>query len=65
MDEENASSTTGFDDVHTLENPYCNDPQCWCHTSISYHDVVIHPTALTSEEEWRQIYAFHELTPSW
>ncbi len=24
-------------DEHTANNPYCNNPGCWCHTDVSYH----------------------------
>ena len=22
---------------HTLDNPYCSNPSCWCHQQSSYH----------------------------
>jgi hypothetical protein len=22
---------------HTPENPYCDDPACWCHENSDYH----------------------------
>jgi hypothetical protein len=45
-EEEGAS---GFDGVHTPDNPYCDDPSCWCHTDADYHEIVIHPQATDAE----------------
>lgn len=44
-------------DVHTADCPYCDDPECWCHTDVSYHDVVTHPTYLDADVE--QAYSFY------
>ena len=29
--------STPLESVHTPENPYCGDLNCWCHTSIPWH----------------------------
>ena len=30
-------STFSSEDVHTPENPYCGNLNCWCHTSVVWH----------------------------
>lgn len=47
------------EDVHTLDNPYCGDPSCWCHTDAIYHDVVEHP--VYQDDEIVQAYNFFGL----
>ncbi len=27
--------------VHTLEYPYCDRLDCWCHTDVAYHAQVV------------------------
>lgn len=27
-----------MEEQHTLENPYCDNPECWCHQKSSYHN---------------------------
>ncbi len=48
------------DDVHTPENPYCDDPDCWCHTDMDYHEEVTHPDV--TDEEITQAYHFFGLS---
>lgn len=50
----------GVDDgVHTAEGPYCGNPGCWCHTDVTYHDLVEHPVYLEGELE--EAYGFFEI----
>jgi hypothetical protein len=42
---------TSEDTVHTADNPYCADPACWCHSSVSYHEEVTDVLATTADEE--------------
>ena len=44
-------------EVHTLDNPYCDDPGCWCHTDVDYHEWVQHPGY--SDEDVEQAYSFY------
>lgn len=53
---ETSESTTGCEDVHTADNPYCGDLACWCHTDADYHDEVTHPQA--TEEEIELAYTY-------
>ena len=46
-------------EVHTADNPYCDDPVCWCHTDVEYHDLVMHPTYQDGDVE--QAYEFYEI----
>lgn len=43
-------------DIHTSSTPYCDNPTCWCHSTVAYHDEVPHPTV--SDEEITQEYTF-------
>lgn len=45
-----------FDDEHTPSQPYCADPNCWCHTNLPYHDAVQHPRR--TRDEIDQAYGF-------
>ncbi|HVB23577.1 MAG TPA: hypothetical protein VNG51_16685 [Ktedonobacteraceae bacterium] len=56
MDKENAGDGYGFDGVHTWDAPYCDDPGCWCHTALVYHELVTHPSV--TDVELAQAYAF-------
>ncbi|GHO62325.1 hypothetical protein KSC_012170 [Ktedonobacter sp. SOSP1-52] len=38
-------------DVHTPDNPYCDDSWCWCHSDADYHEGVVHPTSTKEDEE--------------
>lgn len=35
-----SNSDSGSNEVHTPENPYCDDLSCPCHTDVDYHDQV-------------------------
>jgi hypothetical protein len=48
--------TTGNADVHTPENPYCDELSCWCHSDVSYHEDVTHPTATDEEIDQAQTF---------
>lgn len=37
--------------VHTATNPYCDNPSCWCHESVSYHEEVTDVLATPPDEE--------------
>lgn len=50
------------DGVHTPENPYCSDLNCWCHTDVEYHDMATQP--YTTEEEITEVYQFYGLVYS-
>jgi hypothetical protein len=39
-DQKQTSSSSNSSEVHTPENPYCNDLSCFCHTDLDYHDLV-------------------------
>jgi len=45
--------------AHTADCPYCDDPACWCHTDVEYHELVMHPTYPDGEVE--QAYGFYEI----
>lgn len=45
--------------VHTRDCPFCSCLDCWCHTTVSYHDAVMHP--IYSEKEFAQAYTFYML----
>lgn len=57
IDEE---ATDEFYQVHTPEQPYCDDDQCVCHFNTAWHAAIKHrePTA----DEIEEVIAFHELT---
>src|SRR5579885_1719527 len=50
------STVYTFDAVHTPQNPYCSDLNCWCHSESRYHDVVTQP--LTGEADTSLAYTF-------
>ena len=47
------------DGIHTVEQPYCWDLSCWCHTDVDYHDVVTH--SMATGMDVAQAYDFYEL----
>lgn len=48
-----------MDEEHTINNPYCSDPACWCHSDVDYHEVVTHPEP--TQDEIEEVYRFLEL----
>jgi hypothetical protein len=55
MEEENNA-------VHTPANPYCDDPNHWCHSDADYHEQILQPAEPT-EEEIALACAFFGITP--
>ncbi|MBO0793913.1 MAG: hypothetical protein J2P36_23585 [Ktedonobacteraceae bacterium] len=47
-------------DVHTKDNPYCSDPDCWCATDWVYHQSVTEfdPEADVDEELYGKALGF-------
>lgn len=45
--------------VHTPSNPYCDDPDCWCHTNLDYHDLATSP--YSTDEDVENAYTFCEI----
>jgi hypothetical protein len=50
------------DGVHTPDNPYCSDLDCWCHTSVEYHDLATE--LYVTDEDVEQAYSFYGLSRS-
>jgi hypothetical protein len=59
MDEQGQDVLVVGDGIHTLDNPYCGETGCWCHTSVGYHDLVTHPGV--TDEDVELAYGFYEL----
>ena len=41
-----------YDDEHTASSPYCLDPDCGCHTNVSYHAKVTGLSETTDEDAY-------------
>jgi len=54
--EEDEEDEEEEEEVHTAENPYCSELDCWCHTDVDYHAQVQHPEV--TEEEVEVSYSF-------
>ena len=48
-DEDDGDADEG--EMHTARHPYCDDPLCWCHLSVPYHEEVTDPVAASTDEE--------------
>jgi hypothetical protein len=59
MDEDKQDVMGEDDGVHTPDNPYCCDLDCWCHTDVGYHSTVQYPTYLNEDVELA--YSFYEV----
>lgn len=53
------TTTWAFDNVHTAQNPYCQDLSCSCHYASEYHELVIEP--LTIDGDIVAAYSFFGL----
>lgn len=49
LEEDTDEESSDLDDVHTSDNPYCDDLDCWCHSDVEYHEDATHPD-VTDEE---------------
>lgn len=58
--ESQEEETTVSQDVHTPDQPYCENLDCWCHSDATYHEQVIHP--VVTDEEIEMAYRFLGLT---
>jgi hypothetical protein len=60
MDWEEQDVMVEKNEVHTPENPYCDDLNCWCHTDVGYHSTVQYPAYL--DEDVDLAYSFYEVS---
>lgn len=48
-------------DEHTPENPYCSNPDCWCHTDSDYGTLVEQEQQAEAEQQQLATFAYQFL----